>query len=182
MKNGSNKKLVLLVCMLKFLLLTGYGFWEKIPNLINANKPFIDLAGSVGESIGNANAAYEKATTITQSPDPEVTVTPMPSNSLSEIENRLEKAEEIRIVIGAEYLSGPGESILVNENDIGDVANFGTLFRSSVFEGKTIILFDNYAETKTYREVKRILSESGKEFREEAAGLSGAEFINGSLR
>ena len=173
MKNGSNKRLIILfICILMFLFPTGYANdwfgWDPIPNLINADKPFIDLAGSVGESIGNANAAYEKATTVTPFPEPDVTVTPMPSNALSEIENKLEKAEKIDIVIGAEYLSGPGESILVNGIDIDDVDNFEKLLKSPVFEGKVIILLDNYAETKTYREVKRILKESGKEFREEA--------------
>ena len=41
------------------------------------------------------------------------------------------------------------------------------LLKSPVFEGKVIILLDNYAETKTYRAVAEILEEHGKSFSKE---------------
>ena len=60
MKNGWNKKIIIISGLIMALFLTAFWSWN-MPNLINADKPFIDLSGSVGDSIGNAEKAYEKS-------------------------------------------------------------------------------------------------------------------------
>ena len=53
---GKKKKCILIVCIVAALLMSGYLFYT--PELKNADKPFIDLTGSVGQSLGNAKEAY----------------------------------------------------------------------------------------------------------------------------
>lgn len=61
MKHGFNNKRVRIAFFIiaVSILLCGYIF--KRPELINADKPFIELSGSIGESIGNAQKAYAEA-------------------------------------------------------------------------------------------------------------------------
>ena len=57
---GKKKKYILIICIVAAFLMSGYLFYT--PELKNADKPFIDLTGSVGQSLGNAKEAYAVST------------------------------------------------------------------------------------------------------------------------
>jgi len=163
MKNGSNKKKIITICILAFVCLAAFFPW-RIPSLINADKPFVDLAGSVGESIGNATAAYEKSK-ITPVPTSAPVVTDVPYPVPTDIPEEITEKDEVRLVIGEDYLSGSGETILLEENAIGSIEELKALIKNGVFDGKTVILVDNYAETITYKAVKALLFETRTSYR-----------------
>ena len=162
MKNGSNKKKCIIAGLLMFIFLPAFWSWN-MPNLINADKPFIDLSGSIGESIGNAQTAYEKAV-LTPAPtgEPELTPGPEPTDipGLDDPE-----ADELRIVIGDVELSGPGESITIEGVKVKGPEELKNLIMSGDYAGKSYILIDYYAESSTYRYIKGFLDESGITYR-----------------
>ncbi len=161
MKNGSNKKRILICLAVMFLILTAFFSWN-MPSLINAEKPFIDLAGSIGDSIGNASAAYEKAV-LTPAPidQPDITVTPEPTD-IPDI--TIPEDTEVRIVIGEDDSAGSGESILLGEKRVLNAEDILGMISGEEFDGKSFVLVDNYAETEVFRKVKTILENSGKSF------------------
>ena len=109
MKNGLNKKILIIASLLIMLFLTAFLPWN-MPKLINADKPFINLSGSIGESIGNANEAYEKAV-LTPAPDDTVpTITPAPTD-IPEIQDP--ESNEIMIIVGDEDFAGLGEAVYI---------------------------------------------------------------------
>ena len=137
------------------LFLTAFWDWN-MPSLINADKPFIDLSGSIGESIGSANEAYEKAV-LTPAPDddPVPTVTPIPDDitDVTDPDN-----QELKIVAGDEDLSGSGEVIYINGEKMSLPEGF--TIQTDLSDLK-VLLIDNYAEAKTVDRLKRILEEQG---------------------
>ena len=139
-------------------------FWSfNMPKLINADKPFIDLSGSVGESIGNASAAYEKAQpTIAPDEDLLPTVTPEPTDipGIDEI-----TSVEVVIKVGDERLSGSGEKISIDGNIVESVEALISLISGKDYEGNTFVLLDYFAETECYSAVIRAFEESGKPYR-----------------
>lgn len=175
MKNGSNKKILICICLVIAILATGYAPWERVPNLINANKPFVDLSGSIGESIGNANKAYEKAM-LTPAPDDTVipTITPVPTD-IPELQDP--EGNEIMIIVGDEDFAGSGEGVYIKgagmETLMFSADSLDTLkdtLQNKDSEGYKIILVDNYAETKAYRILKRMLEDYGISFETESIG------------
>ena len=173
MKNGSNKKILIIALLLMFLFLTA--FWpQNMPKLINADKPFIDLSGSIGESIGSANEAYEKAV-LTPAPDDTVpTITPAPTD-IPEIQDP--EGDEIMIIVGDEDFAGSGEIVYIKgagmetlkfSADSLDILKDTLQNKGS--EGYKIILVDNYAETKAYRVLKKMLEDYGISFETESIG------------
>ena len=174
MKDGSNKKKLIMAGCIMFLLLVAFLPWN-MPKLINADKPFIDLSGSIGKSIGNANTAYEKAM-LTPAPTdaPEVTVTPAPTDvpDITETEG-----SKIRIAIGDDDYSGSGETVYVKgmmadsvEVRVSSVDALKEMLLAGRFDDVEIILVDNYAETTMFKNVKSVLEESGKNFTMEHVG------------
>ena len=173
MKSGSNKKKILITAVLMFLLFTAFWSWN-MPSLINADKPFIDLSGSIKDSIGNATTAYEKAAVtpvptdipgITPEPTPEITPTDIPVIGPED--------KELEIIVGDEDYSGDGGSIVIMgtggaEMKAYSIASFETMINGEAFIGKSFVLVDNYAENQTFRYVLSILDESGKEYRTES--------------
>ena len=160
MKSGSNKKKILITAVLMFLLFTAFWSWN-MPSLINADKPFIDLSNSIGDSIGNANTAYEKGLVtpvptdtpgITPEPTPEITPTDIP------VIGPEDKEFEIIVIMG----SGGAEMKAYS------IASFETMINGEAFSGKSFVLIDNYAENQTFRDVMSILDGSGKEYRTES--------------
>jgi hypothetical protein len=173
MKNGLNKKIMIFICLVVTILATGYAPWERVPNLINANKPFVDLSGSIGESIGNANKAYEKAM-LTPAPDDTMipTVTPIPTD-IPDIQDP--EAGEIMIIVGDEDYAGSGEVVYIKNFGMDPLKfssdSFETLketLQNKGSEGYNIILVDNYAETKVYRILKNMLEDAGISFETES--------------
>ena len=164
MKNGSNKKGIIICLIGMFLILTAFWSWN-MPHLINADKPFIDLSGSIGESIGNAAAAYEKAI-LTPAPtsQPEITVTPEPTD-IPDIS--LSGDSVVKIVIGENTAYGSGEIIFIGDMRVSSPDEMLRIISGEEFEEKSFILVDNYAETVIYREVKKALEDSGIDFSSE---------------
>lgn len=170
MKNGLNnwKRILIAACLC--LLLVAYAPWETIPNLINADKPFVDLSGSIGDSIGNANKAYDKAhpTLIpTVSPEPTPFVSPEPTPEPTPVDIFTPAEDEIKIVIGDEDYSGSGEIVFVNGNKLKTVTDLKTVLSSLEYEEKKIILIDLYAEKETFRTVKTVLDGMGLSYQTE---------------
>ena len=173
MKNGSNKKILIILGILMLVIFSGYSIFETIPKLINSDKPFIDLSGSIGDSIGSANKAYEKdvlspvpTETVPTDVPPEPTDTP--------IETEPDK-KELRIIVGDTLLSGAGERISLEgtEKDysgmgISSADELKKTLKNEDISGITIILVDNYAEVKAYREAEKILMELEIEFLRES--------------
>ena len=158
MKNGWNKKIIIISGLVMVLFLTAFLPWN-MPNLINADKPFIDLSGSIGESIGNANKAYEKAV-LTPAPDddPVPTVTPIPDDitDITDPDN-----QELKIVIGDEDYSGSGEAVYINGERLN--VNDSFTIQGDMDELK-VILIDNYAESGTLGRLKKALEDSGIDY------------------
>ena len=171
MKNGLNKKILIIASLLIILFLTAFLPWN-MPKLINADKPFINLSGSIGESIGNANEAYEKAV-LTPAPDDTVpTITPAPTD-IPEIQDP--EGNEIMIIVGDEDFAGLGEAVYIKGAGIEPLKisadSLDTLkdtLQNKESEGYKIILVDNYAETKVYRALKNMLEDFGINYETES--------------
>ena len=171
MKNGLNKKILIIASLLIMLFLTAFLPWN-MPKLINADKPFINLSGSIGESIGNANEAYEKAV-LTPVPDDTVpTITPAPTD-IPEIQDP--ESNEIMIIVGDEDFAGLGEAVYIKGAGIKPLKisadSLDTLkdtLQNKGSEGYKIILVDNYAETKVYRALKNMLEDFGINYETES--------------
>ena len=161
MKTGlKNKKKLIITGLIMFLLLTAFWSWN-MPKLINADLPFIELKGSIGESIGSAKIAYEKATLVTNPDIPVITETPEPT----EIPDTSTEKDEVRIVIGDDDMSGSGEKITADGSYITSLDDLKVLLDSENFEGKDLVLVDNYAETKIFRALIEYFKSKGTEYR-----------------
>ncbi|MBR4815703.1 MAG: hypothetical protein IKZ73_00395 [Lachnospiraceae bacterium] len=170
MKSGLNnwKRILIAVCLC--MLLVAYAPWETVPNLINADKPFIDLSGSIEDSIGNAASAYEKAhpTLVpTVSPEPTPVISPEPTPEPTPVDIFTPAEDEIKIIIGDEDYSGSGEIVFVNGNKLQTVTDLKPVLSSLEYEEKKIILIDLYAEKETYRAVKTVLDGMGLSYQTE---------------
>ena len=162
MKNGWNKKIIIISGLVMALFLTAFWSWN-MPKLINADKPFIDLSGSIGESIGSANEAYEKAV-LTPAPDdnpvPTVTTVPDDITDITDPDN-----PDLKIIVGDEDFSGSGENVYVNGEKL---SISGAFVIQTDTPDAGVILIDNYAEAKTVAKIKRILEEQGISYRIES--------------
>ena len=162
MKNGSNKKILIIAGLVMVLFLTAFWSWN-MPKLINADRPFIDLSGSIGESIGNANEAYEKSV-LTPAPTdaPLPTTTPVPTD-IPDITDP--DTPEVRIVVGSNDYSGSGETVYVDGVEI----NSPDMLLSKSASGEVeVILTDDYAEAGTMAKIKGVLEEYGINYRFES--------------
>lgn len=130
--NFKNKrKNILLFCVLFVFVLLGDVIYS--PKLINADKPFIDLSGSVGTSVGNAQTAFAIAN-------------PTPTADTPDIESNYDYT--IRISGEAVYLNSSLYSLSALNDDI----------TGGKFRGKDILLLDDFAEVNTYKEILSALS------------------------
>ena len=153
MRHGSSNKkrnYILGFCLVSFVFLTGYAFYK--PKLINANKPFIELSGSIGTSIGNAKDAYEyehpKVEPAKPTPTP---VKPTPTPVKPEVRTQAD------IVVS-------GESVSLDGRACKNVEDFETMIRGKEYDSLSFVLIDDYAEATTYRAVKRVLEDVGKKY------------------
>ena len=154
MKSGSSnrkRKYILEFCLVSFVLLTGYAFYK--PELINAKKPFIELSGSIGTSIGNAEKAYDyehpKVEPAKSTPTP-VNATPTPV--------KLEVKTQVEIIVS-------GEAIAADNRKVNSIDEFESVIRSKDFDELSFILVDDYAEAKTYKTVVKVLDDAGKKYK-----------------
>ena len=162
------------------VILSGYTFLEKVPDLVNVSGPFIDLSGSVGNSIGNAKEAYEiesagagptEGLTPEPTQDPEFTPTITPTPGVQPTP-AITPASRIEIRVGDDTVVNPvadrGEIISVHNR-----GSFGVDIDARTFEkledalkylkdmkiDKAVVLVDNYAETNTFKAVKKALED-----------------------
>lgn len=147
MKSGSSnrkRKYILEFCLVSFVLLTGYAFYK--PKLINAKKPFIELSGSIGTSIGNAEKAYDYEHPKVEPAKP----TPTPVKP--------EVKTQVEIIVS-------GEAIAVDNRKVNSIDEFESVIRSKDFDELSFILVDDYAEAKTYKTVVKVLDDAGKKYK-----------------
>ncbi len=149
MKNGLNKKTFWMVIFLLFYFdLVGYIFYK--PVLKNADKPFIELSGSVGEAIGNAKSAYDVE-------HPSISETQPIIPKTTEVPEKKEKkvhSNSIEIIVTDEKIS-------INENSYDTYYDYKKIFKSETFNNKTIYLIDDYAEAKTFLKLLKLFEQSG---------------------
>ena len=124
------------------------------PVLKNADKPFIDLTGSIGTAIGNAQEAYKVSQPTpkpTTKPEVKPTTTPKPTPMVPTTIDIVVADENIQI----EKWNYSSETIGTFENVI----------RGSAYDGKSFILVDDFAESNTLRDVMAVLDRAGKSYR-----------------
>ena len=158
--------LKILVFLILSILLCGYGPFEKVPDLVNVAGPFIDLGGSVGDSIGNAEEAYEAenmVNTPTGIPDdmPTPTITPIPTPMEGITPTPIitqAPAAKFTVLVGYDLISDPqkDKAVIISVNDrIYEDINEALEAVSNAAAGKTAVLIDNFAEAETFRTIIR---------------------------
>ena len=151
-----NKARIMAVCLACTLLITGYIGTRYI--LKNAMKPFIELNGAEGDSIGNAAKAYEASNQTleptalptlmpgpTAAPKPTGMLTPTPAPS-----------DEVNITVGNRYSA---EIIMIEGIPYKRFEDFYEKLRNGGYGGKRFILHDMYAETNTFKKVIAAVNE-----------------------
>lgn len=153
MKKGTNNKRKLILLILTCALaLAGYIAYK--PVLKNADKPFIDLSGTVGDAMGNSQKAYVKLNpSSTPKPTQVIKPTSTPRPTVT-------PATRVEIKVF-------GEMITDGKVYYDDAAGFVTAFESGVYKGKSVVLIDDYADSKTYKRLLKLFRENGVNFREE---------------
>lgn len=169
MKNGLKKTRIIVCMVIMSIMLAAYGWGETVPNLINADDPFIEL-DSIGDSIGNAKTAYENAHP-TPMPTPIPTLAPDDPTPTEVPPNE----KEITIMIGDERMSGSGETITLDGVQKKSFEELRTAVAGTDHQGEKYILIDCYAENITFRTVKGILDEAGVSYVIESWNESSAE-------
>ena len=175
---SKNKKRLAVYAVIFGVILSGYTFLEKVPDLVNVSGPFIDLSGSVGNSIGNAKDAYEAELagpepTTAPTPVPTVEPTPTPTQGVQPTPIAVvTPASRIEIWVGDDTVANPaadrGEIISIhNRGSFGvdmDARTFEKLedalkYLTDMKMDKAVVLVDNYAETNTFKAVKKALAD-----------------------
>jgi len=175
MKNGLRKTKIIVALLFICFICCAYAFWEDIPDLINADKPFIDLTDSIGKSIGNAEDAYRKANptpipTPIPKPTPEITPEPTPTEIPPE-EN------VIKLYVGDGNTSGSGEIIYFDDKAVNSYDELKDVVLNLDLEDKVIVLVDCYAEKEAFINVMKVLAALDVDYRTETYNvmLGGAE-------
>lgn len=132
--------------VLTVFICCGYIFY--VPKLINADKPFIDLTGSVGEAIGSAESAVmsgNRDSDDVNKPTAAVTPTPIPRQ-------HDENKEYITVRVSDDVIT-------VNGIRVENFEEFKSRITGKAFDGKNFEVIDDYAELKAFRKALRILDE-----------------------
>ena len=155
MKNGlRNRKTQILLCLVAVALaLTGGIFYT--PELKNADKPFIELSGSVGTAIGNAKDAYSDE--HVRSDTLQETEENKPASTA--LEKEREQAPDRIIEI---YVTD--EEIKIGMKKVADFSEFETLIRSENYDGREFAIVDDFGEYKTIKRIDKLLEKLGKTY------------------
>lgn len=151
-----NKKTIFITATLLLILCAGYVFYK--PKLINAKLPFIDLAGSIGKAIGDAEKAGIAGENIdkpepTATPTPKLTPTPLPTVVPAD---PYKDKVEIRVLDTIVKINGNIIAAERLENEISALAH----------DNRAVELVDEYAELKTYRRILKLLRSNAVSFTE----------------
>ena len=136
------------IFVLLYFVLVGYVIYK--PVLKNADKPFIDLNGSVGEAIGNAKDAYDVEHPSISETQP---IKPKPIDE-PKIDPQKVYDKSIKIIVTDEKIS-------INEESYNTYSDYKKVFKSETFNDKTIYLIDDYAEAKTFLKLIKLFEQSG---------------------
>lgn len=145
-KPWNRKSFWTVAAVLTVFICCGYIFY--VPKLINADKPFIDLSGSLGDAIGSAESAVmsgNRDTDDVNRPTAAVTPTPIPRQ-------HDENAEYITIRVSDDIIT-------VNGIRVENFEEFRSRITGKAFADKSFEIIDDYAELKTFRKALRILDE-----------------------
>ena len=143
-------KLVIAVSLFS-LTLVGYIFYK--PVLKNADQPFIELSGAVGDAIGNATDAYREANPIaTPAPSSQPQAGGQPRPEKPDSENT-----SVEVVVDDETISFAGYRNI-------NLTVFKTAFENGVLAGKKIVLVDDYAESKTFHRLIRLFRDTNTDY------------------
>lgn len=149
MKNGSNNKLILSAVFVTSCFVLAAGLFYK-PVLKNADDPFIDLSGSVGNAIGKAREAYG-----INNPTPTTIPIAVPSFSPTPVPTVVPVVDEdIEVVVQDEQIKMAGVSY-------DGFSSFKSIFRIEDISSKTIVLIDDYAESRTFKKLINYFKENG---------------------
>ena len=163
--------------LIPVLFLCAYAPWENVPDLINVGGPFIDLTGSVGESIGNATEALEAMNAQNEPPEksdeketenetePEPTPQPTPeADADPSQEEQFAASEQIRVLAGYDFIADPlkdkAQIVSVNNMIYTDVED-AVKALSKGSEDKEVILIDNYAEASVFERLVSFCRDNG---------------------
>lgn len=149
MKSGKYNNKIIVSCFILASALFLFGFGSNKAELRNCDSPFINLTGSVGNSVTYAENAInaESATTAPAVVTP-VVITPKPSNEvLIRVHN-----EEICVIT------------VINGNDsvrhtYEDLNGLKTDIENGIFDEKTVILIDDYAESVTFNRIIKLFKD-----------------------
>ena len=157
------------------VILCGYGPFERVPDLVNVGGPFIDLTGTVGESIGNAEEAYEAENAVetptgipTDSPTPTITplptptpvegVTPTPVITPTPIAS-------LRVMVGYDMITNPDKDpaviVSIDSGRVYENVDEVLAVIAEAAKSKEIVLIDNFAEAETFGRIVRYCEENG---------------------
>lgn len=162
MKNGlnnKNKKIIILVLCIAMLCLTGYGFWQRIPQLINADLPFIDLEASTDGAIGNAETAYNLLQEKEQ-PTPTPELTPVPTPVPTEAPKNI-----VEVFVGSDEFNSD-DIVIIGDKRFSstDTDKISDLISAESDNGKKIIIVDDFAEKNAFISVINICRELDCDF------------------
>lgn len=158
MKNGLNSRSVRLSLLLVILplVLTG-AFWDT-PKLMNDDPPFVDLEGSIGTSIGNAEKAYKEVSALhsaDQSQKNETSQNAQVSNPANVTAPSSSGKSDITIEVS-------GEMVKLGNDYYGNPDIFkNNVVEKGTLNGKKVKLTDDWAEAGTYKRVRSILDSAG---------------------
>ena len=153
MKNGLNNKKTIILSALVIIMLALTGGIFYTPELKNADKPFIELSGSIGTAIGNANDAYADEHKQPDPPQEDGEETP----SSTEPQKEEQSDSKIEIVV-------TGEEIKIGMKSVDDFSEFDTVIRGEAFDGKEFEIVDDFGEFKTTRRIIKLFDKLGKNY------------------
>lgn len=160
------------------VILCGYAPWQKVPDLVNVGGPFIDLKGTVGESIGNAEKAYEAENAVqtpTGIPDdqPTPTITPLPTptpvDGLTPTPTITPTpTARLKVMVGHDLITDPSKDpaviISIDGSRVYEDTDEVIKVIAEEAASKEIVLIDNFAEASTFGKLIRYLEENGIRF------------------
>ncbi|MCQ2497134.1 MAG: hypothetical protein MJ131_11155 [Lachnospiraceae bacterium] len=158
LKNNNKFKFIIFLCI-GMLFLTGFAFWETVPKLINADKPFIELSDSVGLSVSNAESAYNLSN---PSPIPTMapvaTPVPLAPQKLVEVHVGNDEYDDAVKLRYGDYNHEQNFDMKADKRE-QSLENLKKQLEVAVKDGRRIRLIDNYAEKNAFLTILQLSRE-----------------------
>lgn len=142
------------IILLSFTLVGGA---RKSQELVDATEPFIDLASSIGTSLGNAKNSYKADHPVVQTPKPETKPSTPPSSKpeTPQVQEPIYADEEVDITI-------TGEDILIGNKVCEDFLELTKRIDEPYYEKTSFYIVDNWAVYSIYTEIRTFLQEQNR--------------------